>query len=201
METLNLGMNRVPGEVAAGHQLLDFRENLWLSTTSVLVSVLVLRDEYPGVGIISPTYHGFALPDQKRRVAGGSGASNPQYNRVVGVLNVELHWVAFLIDRKDKVLHVRPPSVYRQLRDHQEECAQSDRECSSSGKNADIRESHMMHPAGQQFLRYLVYHDIGNATHRCLMEWLHLHARVLLAHALLAQGDSFHWKGGAIVEG
>ncbi|ETO70439.1 hypothetical protein F444_13072 [Phytophthora nicotianae P1976] len=76
VETLNLSVSRVPGEVFEGHQLLDFRENLWLHTTSILISMMVLRSQHQGVGIINPSYQEFALPDQRRRIAGGYGAAN-----------------------------------------------------------------------------------------------------------------------------
>ncbi|KAE9058503.1 hypothetical protein PF010_g30971 [Phytophthora fragariae] len=99
VETLNLSVNRVPGECINGHQLLDFRENLWLHTTSILLSLMVLRDTYKDVGIINPSYHDFVLPEQKRRVAAGFGASDPKNKRVIGVIHIDRHWVAFLIDR------------------------------------------------------------------------------------------------------
>ncbi|KAF4149258.1 hypothetical protein GN958_ATG01569 [Phytophthora infestans] len=103
VETLILGVNRVPGEFVAGHQLLDFRENLWLHTTSILVSMMALRDEYPDVGLVRPSFHEFVSPEQRKRVAGGFGARNPQYQRVIGIFNVGNHWVAFLVDR-----HIQP---------------------------------------------------------------------------------------------
>lgn len=51
----------------------------------------------------------FALPEQKRRVAGGLGASNPQYKRVMGIVNMNLHWAAFLIDRPNKICYMFDP--------------------------------------------------------------------------------------------
>ncbi|KAG3088753.1 hypothetical protein PI125_g18255 [Phytophthora idaei] len=99
VETLILGPNQVPGEYVAGHQLLDFRENLWLHTTSILVSLMVLRDEYPNVGIVSPSFHDFVKTEQRKRTAGGFGCANPQNKRVIGIFSVGLHWVAFLVDR------------------------------------------------------------------------------------------------------
>ncbi|ETP29835.1 hypothetical protein F442_21096 [Phytophthora nicotianae P10297] len=99
VETLNLSVIRAPGEVVEGYRLLDFRENLWLHTTSILISMMVLRAQYPGVGIINPSYQDFALPDQRRRVAGGFGAADPKYDRVIGIFNISNHWVAYLINR------------------------------------------------------------------------------------------------------
>ncbi|GMF52864.1 unnamed protein product [Phytophthora fragariaefolia] len=99
VETLNLGVNRVPGDCVNGHQLLDFRENLWLHTTSILLSLLVLRNQFEDVGIISPSYHAFVIPEQKRRVAGGFGASDPNNKRGIGIINIDRHWVSFLVDR------------------------------------------------------------------------------------------------------
>ncbi|KAG3092664.1 hypothetical protein PI125_g17064 [Phytophthora idaei] len=109
VETINLGTSRVPGDLLVGHQLFDFRENLWLHTTSILVSMLALRDEYPGVGVISPSFHDFCILEQKRRTAGGLGAGNPEYTRVIGAMNVGAHWVAFFIDRKKKVRKMFDP--------------------------------------------------------------------------------------------
>lgn len=106
---LNLAVNRVPGELVAGHQILDMRENLWLHTTSILVSLLMLRDEYRNVGVVSPSYHGFALPEQKKRVAKGLGACNPQNQRVIGAMNLNLHWVAFLVDNKKRICFMFDP--------------------------------------------------------------------------------------------
>ncbi|GMF28485.1 unnamed protein product [Phytophthora fragariaefolia] len=99
VETLNLGVNRVPGDCVNGHQLLDFHENLWLHTISILLSLLVLRDQFEDVGIINPNYHAFVIPEQKRRVAGVFGASDPKNKRVIGIINIDRHWVSFLVDR------------------------------------------------------------------------------------------------------
>ncbi|GMF54033.1 unnamed protein product [Phytophthora fragariaefolia] len=109
VQTLNLAINKIPGEMVAGAQLMDFRQDLWLHTTSLLVSLFALRAEHPDVGVVHPSFHQFALPEQKRRVAGGCGASDPKFKRVVGVLNTDLHWVAFLIDRKNKVCYMFDP--------------------------------------------------------------------------------------------
>ncbi|POM57626.1 LOW QUALITY PROTEIN: Hypothetical protein PHPALM_37832 [Phytophthora palmivora] len=97
VETLNLSVNRVSGVVVGGHQLLDFRSNLWLHTTSILVSLMALRDEYVDVGIISPPFHDFVILEQQRRTAGGFGAGNPKYKRVRCCFNVDRHWVTFMI--------------------------------------------------------------------------------------------------------
>ncbi|OWZ18890.1 hypothetical protein PHMEG_0006951 [Phytophthora megakarya] len=86
VETLNLGANRIPGEVVDGYQILDF----------------LLQDEYSDVGIISPAYHGFTTPEQKRRTAKGFGAHKKQFKRVIGVLNTGFHWAAFYIDKENK---------------------------------------------------------------------------------------------------
>ncbi|KAG3232185.1 hypothetical protein PI124_g22728 [Phytophthora idaei] len=99
VETLIFGPNQVPSEFVAGHQLLDFREHWWLHTTSILVSLVVLRDEYPNVGIVSPSFHDFVKTEQRKRTAGGFGCTNPQNKRVIGIFSVGLHWVAFLVDR------------------------------------------------------------------------------------------------------
>ncbi|KAG1711965.1 hypothetical protein DVH05_009205 [Phytophthora capsici] len=64
------------------------------------MSMMVLRAQHQGVGIIRPSYQSFVLPDQRRRVAGGLGAANPKNDRVIGIFNTTGHWVAYLVDRK-----------------------------------------------------------------------------------------------------
>jgi hypothetical protein len=93
------------GEVE-GFKLLDFRENLWLHSTSAL---LTLRNEYPGVGIVDPRYHDCASMTQKRSVAKGLGAADPKYHRVLGVFNVGSHWIAFMVDKNAKLCHMLDP--------------------------------------------------------------------------------------------
>ncbi|ETN19947.1 hypothetical protein PPTG_03056 [Phytophthora nicotianae INRA-310] len=100
VETLNLSVSRVPGEVLDGHQLLDFRGNLWLHTTSILISMMVLRSQHQGVGIINPSNQEFTLPDQRRRIAGGYGAANQTNDRVTGIFHIQNHWVAYLVNRR-----------------------------------------------------------------------------------------------------
>ncbi|KAG2986357.1 hypothetical protein PC118_g7836 [Phytophthora cactorum] len=73
------------------------------------LSLLALRDEYPGLGVISPSFHDVCLLEQKRRTAGGLGAGNPEYARVIGAMNVGAHWVVFFINRKNKVCKTFDP--------------------------------------------------------------------------------------------
>ncbi|ETL93990.1 hypothetical protein L917_07976 [Phytophthora nicotianae] len=91
VETLTLGTMRVPGDVLEGHKIFYFRDEVWLHTTSVQVSLLTLRDEYPAIGIISPSFHEFYVLEQNRRVAADLRAENREYTRVIGVMNVGLH--------------------------------------------------------------------------------------------------------------
>ncbi|OWZ14374.1 hypothetical protein PHMEG_00012155 [Phytophthora megakarya] len=88
--TLDLGMQKYGKEEVMGYKLLDFRENLWLHTTSILMSLLVLSKEYDRVGICTI----------------GSFASSASGN----------HWVAFLADKKAKVCKIfdplEPPKNY-----------------------------------------------------------------------------------------
>lgn len=109
VETLNLGVNKFDNEEVEGYKLLDFGENLWLHSTSILMALLTLRDEYPGVGIVDPNYHGFADMTQKRSVAKGLGAADAKYDRVLGIFNVGSHWTAFMIDKNAKVCHMFDP--------------------------------------------------------------------------------------------
>ncbi|GMF43462.1 unnamed protein product [Phytophthora fragariaefolia] len=78
VETLNLGVNKFENEEEDGYKLLDFRENLWLHSTSILMALLTLKDEYPDVGVVDPSYHDFAAMTQKLSVAKGLGAADPQ---------------------------------------------------------------------------------------------------------------------------
>ncbi|POM62099.1 hypothetical protein PHPALM_28784 [Phytophthora palmivora] len=98
VETLNLATNNIPGERILGYRMLDFRENLWLRTNSILVSIMV-RGEYPYVGVINSNFHRFSSPEQKSRVAGGLGATNPQNKRVIGIFKNSAHRVSFLVNR------------------------------------------------------------------------------------------------------
>ncbi|KAE9026008.1 hypothetical protein PR003_g12098 [Phytophthora rubi] len=109
IETLNLGVNKFENEEVEGYKLLDFRENLWLHSTSVLMALFTLRDEYSRVGIVDPSYHDFAAMAQKRSVARGLGAADPKYERVLGIFNVGSHWVAFMIDKNAKLCHMFDP--------------------------------------------------------------------------------------------
>ncbi|ETP11575.1 hypothetical protein F441_12931 [Phytophthora nicotianae CJ01A1] len=61
---------------------------------------MVLRSQHQGVGIINPSYQEFALPDQRRCIAGGYGAANQTNDRVTGILRIQNHWVAYLVNRK-----------------------------------------------------------------------------------------------------
>ncbi|KAE9207519.1 hypothetical protein PF005_g12570 [Phytophthora fragariae] len=109
IETLNLGVNKFENEEVEGYKLLDFRENLWLHSTSILMALFTLRDEYSRVGIVDPSYHHFAEMAQKRSVASGLGAADPKYERVLGIINVGSHWVAFMIDKNAKLSHMFDP--------------------------------------------------------------------------------------------
>ncbi|KAL4157173.1 hypothetical protein PRNP1_006198 [Phytophthora ramorum] len=109
IETLNLGVNKFENEEVEGYKLLDFRENLWLHSTSILMVLLTLRDQYSRVGIVDPSYHDFAAMTQKRSVAKGLGAADPRYERVLGIFNVGIHWVAFMIAKNTKICHMFDP--------------------------------------------------------------------------------------------
>ncbi|KUF77640.1 12-oxophytodienoate reductase 3 [Phytophthora nicotianae] len=62
--------------------------------------MMVLRSQHQRVGIINPSYQEFALPDQRRRIAGGYGAANQTNDRVIGIFHIQNHWVAYLVNRK-----------------------------------------------------------------------------------------------------
>ncbi|KAL4159302.1 hypothetical protein PRNP1_005065 [Phytophthora ramorum] len=86
IETLNLGVNKFENKEVEGYKLLDFRENLWLHSTSILMALLTLRDQYSRVGIVDPSYHDFAAMTQKTD-----------------------HWVAFMIAKNTKICHMFDP--------------------------------------------------------------------------------------------
>ncbi|KAE8991137.1 hypothetical protein PF011_g18067 [Phytophthora fragariae] len=109
IETLNLGVNKFENEEVEGYKLLEFRENLWLHSTSILMALFTLRDEYSRVGIVDPSYHDFAAMTQKPSVVRGLGAADPKYERVLGIFNVGSHWIAFMIDKNAKLCHMFDP--------------------------------------------------------------------------------------------
>ncbi|POM72992.1 Hypothetical protein PHPALM_10206 [Phytophthora palmivora] len=81
VETLNLSVNLPSG---------------YIPLQSSSLSLMALRDEYVDVGIISPSFHDFVILEQQRRTAGGFGAGNPKYKRVMCCFNVDRHWVTFM---------------------------------------------------------------------------------------------------------
>ncbi|KAL4166923.1 hypothetical protein KRP22_012410 [Phytophthora ramorum] len=109
IETLNLGVNKFENEEVEGYKLLDFRENLWLHSTSIMMALLTMRDQYSRVGIVYPRYHDSAAMTQKRTVAKGLGAADPKYERVLDIFNVGSNWVAFMIAKNTKICHTFDP--------------------------------------------------------------------------------------------
>uniref|UniRef100_H3H661 Ubiquitin-like protease family profile domain-containing protein n=1 Tax=Phytophthora ramorum TaxID=164328 RepID=H3H661_PHYRM len=109
IETLNLGVNKFENEEVEGYKLLDFRENLWLHSTSIMMALLTMRDQYSRVGIVYPRYHDSAAMTQKRTVAKRLGAADPKYERVLGIFNVGSNWVAFMIAKNTKICHTFDP--------------------------------------------------------------------------------------------
>ncbi|GMF49148.1 unnamed protein product [Phytophthora fragariaefolia] len=73
------------------------------------MALLTLRDEYPDVGVVDPSYHDFAAMTQKLSVAKRLGAAIPKYDRVIGIFNVGAHWIAFLIEKNANICHMFDP--------------------------------------------------------------------------------------------
>lgn len=102
VEKMNLGVTNVCGQRVREHQLLDFRENLWLHSTSILAGMMILRGEYRGVAVVDPSFHNYYSTGHRTRIAGCYGAVNPSNTYVISIINVDKefnsHWCAFLVE-------------------------------------------------------------------------------------------------------
>ncbi|KAE9317070.1 hypothetical protein PF008_g18851 [Phytophthora fragariae] len=98
VKELNLGQCFVGKNLQYGVDFLDFRENLWLHSTSIVGGLLMLRETYQAVGFINPRFHEFDALDQNLRTARGFLPDDSSYERVISVINVGNHWAAFMVD-------------------------------------------------------------------------------------------------------
>ncbi|KAE9137740.1 hypothetical protein PF006_g14098 [Phytophthora fragariae] len=77
VEDLNLGEWFFGRHPLHGCEFLDFRENLWLHTGSIIGALFVLRETYEDVGIINPRFLDFDTMEQRSRIARSYGAADP----------------------------------------------------------------------------------------------------------------------------
>ncbi|KAE9289619.1 hypothetical protein PF008_g25838 [Phytophthora fragariae] len=68
-DDLNLGRWYVGRHEQNGCEFLDFRENLWLHSGSIIGGLLALQSENLDVAIVNPRFHDFDDADQKMRTA------------------------------------------------------------------------------------------------------------------------------------
>ncbi|KAE8956104.1 hypothetical protein PF011_g31589 [Phytophthora fragariae] len=85
VKELNLGQCFVGKSLQYGVDFLDFRENLWLHSSSIVGGLLMLRETYQAVGVINPRFHEFDAPDQKLRTARGFLSDDTSYERVISL--------------------------------------------------------------------------------------------------------------------
>ncbi|GMF53448.1 unnamed protein product [Phytophthora fragariaefolia] len=109
VEGLNLGQWFVGKHPQNGVELLDFRSNLWLHSSSTIAGFLVLRETYEAVGVINPRFHEIYDIEQKLRTAKGYGADEASLELVIIVINVGNHWAAFFVDIPAKVCYLFDP--------------------------------------------------------------------------------------------
>ncbi|KAE9030075.1 hypothetical protein PR001_g11349, partial [Phytophthora rubi] len=109
VEVLNLGewfFGRYPHH---GCEFLNFRENLWLHTGSIIGALFVLRETYEDVGIINPRFLDFDTMEQRSRIARCYGVADLGVKRVISVVNLQHHWGAFFVDQRRKRCYLFDP--------------------------------------------------------------------------------------------
>ncbi|KAE8961292.1 hypothetical protein PR002_g29946 [Phytophthora rubi] len=109
VEDLNLGEWFFGQHPLHGCEFLDFRENLWLLSGSIIGALFVLRETYEDVGIINPRFLDFDTMEQRSRIARSYGAVDPGVKRVISVVNVQHHWGAFFVDQRRKRCYLFDP--------------------------------------------------------------------------------------------
>ncbi|KAE8983335.1 hypothetical protein PR001_g23472, partial [Phytophthora rubi] len=108
-DDLNLGRWYVGRHEQNGCEFLDFRENLWLDSGSIIGGLLALQSENLDVAIVNPRFHDFDDADQKMRTAKGYGAANARAKFVISVINLGHHWGAFLVNTETKICYLFDP--------------------------------------------------------------------------------------------
>ncbi|KUF96475.1 hypothetical protein AM588_10006042 [Phytophthora nicotianae] len=109
VDNMNLGSWYAGRHVQLGCEFLDFRENLWLHTGSIIGGLLLLRETYESVGIVNPRFHDFDHPDQKTRTAKAYGATASGTKRVISVINLGNHWGAFFVNVETTTCYLFDP--------------------------------------------------------------------------------------------
>ncbi|KAH7472206.1 Zinc finger SWIM domain-containing protein 3 [Phytophthora ramorum] len=98
VEDLNLGRWYVGKHAQFGSEFLDFRENLWLHSGSIIGALFMLRETYQYVGVANPRFLDFETTEQRTRLASSYGVAVPGNKSVISVVNLGHHWGAFFID-------------------------------------------------------------------------------------------------------
>ncbi|EEY67438.1 uncharacterized protein PITG_04476 [Phytophthora infestans T30-4] len=96
-------------EWCLGCSLLDFRENLWLHTSSVISAMLALKQMYPSVGVVNPSYHSLVGLSTKKKTAAGFGAMDPSNDRLIANICLDTHWVDYLVDKPKQTCFLFDP--------------------------------------------------------------------------------------------
>ncbi|KAE8999279.1 hypothetical protein PR002_g18503 [Phytophthora rubi] len=104
-----LGEVRLGPEWSLGCSLVDFRENLWLHTSSIISAMLALQQMNANVGVVNPSYHDFAGLSVKKKTAVGFGAMDPSNDRIFAVICLDHHWVAYMLDKRTQVCYTFDP--------------------------------------------------------------------------------------------
>ncbi|KAE8975753.1 hypothetical protein PF005_g25588 [Phytophthora fragariae] len=64
---------------------------------------------YANVGVVNPSYHDFAGLSVKKKTAAGFGAMDPSNDRVIAVICLDHHWVAYMLDKRTQVCYTFDP--------------------------------------------------------------------------------------------
>jgi hypothetical protein len=110
---MRLGKVHLGPEWLLGCSLVDFRENLWLHSSSIISAMLAIKEIYPNVGVINPSYHDLAGLSAKKKTAGGFGALDPSNERIIAIICLDHHWAAYLVDKRKKVCYMFDPLQHK----------------------------------------------------------------------------------------
>ncbi|KAF4137813.1 hypothetical protein GN958_ATG12766 [Phytophthora infestans] len=102
VEDLNLGRWFVGKHAQFGSEFLDFRENVWLHSGSIIGSLLMMRSTYEDVGIVNPRFLDFAMSEQREQIARSYCAAEPGVKKNISAVNLGYHWGAFYVDVERK---------------------------------------------------------------------------------------------------
>jgi hypothetical protein len=53
--------------------------------------MLVMKQMYPNVGVINPSYHDLAEITAKKKTAGGFDALDPSHERIIAIICIDHH--------------------------------------------------------------------------------------------------------------